>query len=136
VKDQRPKPLNTDKIFQVGRSQKLRKRRDNKPSDQLWKGAWTVRSTSSERRKHRGEEQIPSIGSEREGPTTIGSEGKGMRLNPCVYRRVDLSKSLKSRSEQGPSIVKEDRWREIHNFISLWTRRDQNHRRPEVGPSH
>jgi hypothetical protein len=48
---------------------------------------------SSEQRKRRGEEQIPFVGSEREGPVTIGSTNKCMKLNPCVCRRVDLSKS-------------------------------------------
>jgi hypothetical protein len=61
--------------------------------------------------ERRGEEHIPSI----------GSKIKCTRFNPFVHRRVDWSKS---QSEKGPSIFKEDRWHNIHNFESLWTRRD------------
>ena len=46
-----------------------------------------------------------------------------MRLKPCVHRRSGLVKVPKSQSDLGPSIVQEDRWRKIHNFESLWTRR-------------
>jgi len=81
-----------------------------------------------EQRKHRGEEQIPSVRSEEEGPTIVGSGDKRMRLNPSVRRRSGLLKVPKSQSDLGPSIIKEDRWRKIHNFESLWTRRRRNNR--------
>jgi hypothetical protein len=46
-----------------------------KSSDLLWGGAWTIRSMSRKAKESVEEEQIPSIGSKHEGPTTVGSKG-------------------------------------------------------------
>jgi hypothetical protein len=127
-KGQRLKPLNTDKIFQGGRSQNLRRRSDNNRQIGCGEEPGPLVQHPTEQRKCSGEEQIPSVRSEREGPATVGSGGKHTRLNPCVRRRSGLVKVPKSQSDLGPSIIKEDRWRKIHNFRSLWTRRRRNNR--------
>jgi hypothetical protein len=57
---------------------------------------------SSERRKHKGEEQTQSVGFEHRGPIIVGSKGKCTRLNPCVRRRVDLSKSRSLEVNKNP----------------------------------
>jgi hypothetical protein len=44
-------------------------------------------------------------------------------LSALHMQKSELTKVLKSRSNLGPSIVKEDRWRKIHNSGSSWTRR-------------
>jgi hypothetical protein len=85
--------LNTDKIFQGGRSQNIRRRSENNHQISCGRGAWTIRSMSSEQRKHRGEEQIPSIGSEHRGSTIVGSGWKCTSLNIVYMQEGGLAKS-------------------------------------------
>jgi hypothetical protein len=120
--------LNTEKIFQGGRSQNIRRRSDNNRQISCGEEPGLLDQRPTKQRKRRGEEQIPSVRSEEEGPTIVGSGDKCTRLNPSVCRRSGLLKVPKSQSDLGPSIIKEDRWRKIHNFRILWTQRRRNNK--------
>jgi hypothetical protein len=74
--------LNTDKTLPRWKKSKLRRRSENNHMIDCGENYGPLDMTSNEQRKRRGEEQIPSIGSEHEGPTTIGSEGKLHELQP------------------------------------------------------
>jgi hypothetical protein len=80
------------------RDQNLRRKSDN--------GHWItnieylmiIRSMFNDQRKHRGEVQIQSIGSEHRGSTVNGSRNKCTKVKPLdEHRRVELSMSQVSK---------------------------------------